>query len=351
MSRLLARHELLSILAAWGLSPETVGAISPVLDVFRVETPTGPLNLKWSRRSEDHLLFVARGLEYVYQRGFRSCSLPLPTTDGRPFLPYRGRHYLLFRWIEGERVTFIHRAELIASCCTLARFHAAARGFPAEGPGGDRRAWRKLLSSFARRQRELEESLRLIADRDLLAERQEDLWPAAAYHLALASFARRLLGPLKAQGGVFAEDCLCHNDVAARNFILTPAGEAALIDFDAMRRAPPLFDLWKIFRRALVRLDWSFEAGLAMLEAYEGISPLSPAELLALLALLAFPHKLWRLGRRFRKAEEEKEKQKYARRIRRLCAQTRSYGNFLTHLADLCRSKGATIEGMPVLED
>lgn len=344
---MLARQEVLSILAAWGFAPETVGAISPVLDVFRVETPTGPLNLKWSRRSEDHLLFVARGLEYVYQRGFRSCSLPLSTTEGRPFLAYRGQHYLLFRWIEGERASFTRRAELVASCRTLARFHAAARGFQTEEPGGHFHSLQRLLSSFACRQYELEESLRFIEKSEPIAA----LWPAVTYHLALASFARRLLGPLKAQEGIFAEDCLCHNDVAARNFILTPEGEAALIDFDAMRRAPPLFDLWKIFRRALARLDWAFEAGLAMLEAYESLFPLSPGELLALLALLAFPHKLWRLGRRFVKAKEEREQKKYARRILRLSTQTRAYAVFLARFAGFCRARGAAIEGLPVLED
>ncbi|NLG83602.1 MAG: phosphotransferase, partial [Firmicutes bacterium] len=149
-----------------------------------------------------------------------------------------------------------------------------------------------------------------------------------------------------------ATDSLCHNDVAARNFILTPEGEAALIDFDAMRPGPPLFDLWKIFRRALARLDWSWEVGLAMLEAYGEISPFSPTELLGLLGLLTFPHKLWRLVRRFHRAGEEGEKRKYARRIHRLWDQTRPYGQFLFDLAALCRAKGARMnEELPVLED
>ncbi|NLG84871.1 MAG: hypothetical protein GX493_09770, partial [Firmicutes bacterium] len=200
---MLAHREILSLLAAWGIPPETVGAIRPVGDVFRVETSRGPLNLKWSSRSARQLLLIVRGLEYVYQKGFHACAPPLPTADGRPFLPHGNRHYLLFPWIEGKKASFAARPELLAACRTLARFHVAAGGFSAAEPGKDLHIWQKLFSSFARRQRQLEESLRLFADHELFAP-SKNWQPVAAYYLALASFARRLLDRLKTEGGLFA---------------------------------------------------------------------------------------------------------------------------------------------------
>lgn len=340
---MIERAEILSLLDAWGFTPEMVGGIHPVLDVFRIETAVGPMSLKWSRRSGDRLLSVARGLEYVSENGFRSCRLPLPTKSGAPFLAQGGRHYLLFEWIEGERIDFSCPEQLAASCRTLAHFHLCGRGFDSSGG-----SFARLVRSLARRHRELQSFAGRAGRSEAGSGFERELGRALGYYLELAAFGRRLLAGIEPEAGATGESGLCHGDVAARNLILSPGGEVFLIDFDAMRPDLPLLDLWKLFRRAMTGLGWEAEAGLRIIDSYETVAPLRPGELAVLLALLAFPQKLWRLARRFYRGRHEGEEEKYTRKLRRFTSQSHAHASFLREFARLCRARGLAVEWPPL---
>ena len=337
---MIERAEILSLLDAWGFTPEMVGGIHPVLDVFRVETAAGPMNLKWSRRSGERILSVVRGLEYVSARGFRSCRLPLPTKSGAPFLARGERHYLLFEWIEGERIDFSRPEQLAASCRTLAHFHLCGRGFGSSGG-----SFARLVRSLARRHREL----RRFAGRAWAGEAgggfERELGKVFGHYLELAAFSRRAFAGIDP---TIDESGLCHGDVAARNLILAPGGEVFLIDFDAMRPDLPLLDLWKLFRRVMADLDWDVEAGFRIIDSYESMAPLRPGELALLLSLLAFPQKLWRLARRFYRGRPKAEEERYIRKLRRFASQRRAHAVFLHEFARLCRTRGLAVEEPPV---
>lgn len=337
------RAKIVSILAAWGYGPEDIGAIRPVLDVYRVETRDGPLNLKWTRHSDEMLVFVTSALRYLADRGFRQLRPPRPTVDGRPFHVVDGEHYLLADWIDGAQVDLARPEQLDAALRTLAGFHLASRGYKPP-PGANQRArWGMLLDSLAKRCVDLERFPSAAAARANQTGFDREIRAETEYYLSLAVFARELLlrsayRSLAARAA--AEGGLCHGDAAARNFILTPGGEVCLIDFDGLRQDLALTDLWKLFRRAMKGFAWDFGAGCRMLRAYEAVRPLSPDELEVLLALLSFPQKFWRLASRYYDGAYPWDEERFLRKLRKYTRQRQAHAAFLSSFAALCRARG-----------
>ena len=337
------RSQVLSLMTAWGYRPETIGDIRPILDVFRVETPDGPMNLKWTRHPDEKLLFILSALRYVWENGFHSIRLPLPTADGAPFLVRDGQHYLLSAWIEGTEVDLAVDTHLAGACQTLARFHRASLGYRPPPGLVVRERWGQMLESFASRCSELERFPKQAqAHRDPTGFDRE-IWRETDYYLGLATLARELLArssyrELAARARI--RGSLCHGDVAARNFILTPHAEVGLIDFDGLRQDLPLMDLWKLFRRTMKTFHWDVGFGLRILEAYESILPLSPAELEVLLALTAFPQKFWRLANRYYGGRDRIEEERFQRKLLKFTDERRAHAAFLGRLAGLCRERG-----------
>lgn len=337
------RETVLPFLAAWGYGPESVGAVEPVLDVYRIETRDGAKNLKRTRLSPDKLRFVLSGLQHLHRNRFRALCLPLPTKDGTPFLDRGGWRYLLSDWIEGRQADLGRPAELSAAVRTLAAFHQASRGYRPPMESNSRFHWGNLLVSFFKRCEEmrrlaLETRRRMAAtgfDREIRAE--------IDYYLALADFARDLLSAssYKALAAEAAEEGgLCHGDVAARNFIQTPRGDVFLIDFDGLRQDLPLMDLWKLFRRLMKTHGWDSGLGRSILRTYEDVKPLSPAELEVLLALTAFPQKYWRLASRYYGGRYAVQEESYQRKLRKYTRHREAHAAFVSDLAALCRERG-----------
>lgn len=339
------RDRVVALMEAWGYAPESIGGITPVLDVFRVETTDGPKNLKWTRHSDAMLVFVTSALRHQVQNGFTHLREPLPTRDGRPFLVHQGQHYLLSDWIEGQQADLTRPEELAVSCRTLALFHQASRGYRAPAGADLRRRWGLLHRSLAKRCLELAQLPRQAASRPTLTGFDREIWAETEYYLTLANFARKLLavsdyGALAAKAA--RQGSLCHGDVAARNFIVTPAGDVSLIDFDGLSQDLPLVDLWKLYRRAMKAFSWDAELGLKILEAYETVYTLSPAELEVLMALVSFPQKFWRLANRYYSGHYPGQEERFCRKLRKYTAQRKGHAGFLRRLAELCRSRGVT---------
>lgn len=340
------RGKVLPILAAWGYAREDIGPIQPVLDVYRVETPDGPMNLKWTRHSDAMLVFVTSALRYVTEHGFRHLCPPRPTVDGRPFHVAGGEHYLLSAWIEGTQVDLSRPEQLEASLRTLAGFHQASRGYKPP-PGANQRArWGQLLESLAKRCLDLERYPIVAAARSAQTGFDRAIKAETEYYLGLAVLARELLersAYRELAVRAASEGGLCHGDTAARNFIRAPGGEVYLIDFDGLRQDLALTDLWKLFRRAMKRFNWSFEAGQAMLQAYESVQPLSAAELEVLLALLSFPQKFWRLASRYYSGEYSWDEERFLRKLRKYTQQRQAHAAFISSFAAFCRARGVDI--------
>jgi len=339
------RELVLTLMKAWGYAPGSIGEIRPVLDVFRVETATGPMNLKWARHSDEKLLFILSALRHVAANEFHSLRLPLPTVAGEPFLVHDGQHYLLSEWIDGHQVDLTQHSQLSAACQTLARFHQASSGHRPL-PGVNMRARRgQLVQSFARHCHELERFPLQTTGHSRLTSFDQAIRTETDYYLALAKFALALLGgssyvDLAAQAA--NDGSLCHGDVAARNFILTPSGEVCLIDFDGLRQDLPLADLWKLFRRAMKAYHWNVDLGLGILEAYESVTSLSPRELEVLLALTCFPQKFWRLANRYYGGKYQVGEDRFYRKLRKYTTERLAHAAFLQRLAALCRDRGVT---------
>lgn len=335
--------KVIALLAQWGFTAESIGNIEPVLDVYRVETAQGPMNLKWTRHPDEKLLFIVSALHHLAERGFQQFSRPLPTVDGRPFLVHEGQHYLLSPWIEGRQADWGRTEELTASCRLLAGFHRASRGFKPQ-PGKPVRAlWGSMLPTLAKRCRELERFARLWTAGKPAGPFAEEARREADYYLALARFAFNLLKAssyrqMSSRGA--DQGGLCHGDVAARNFIWTTAGTVHLIDFDGIRQDIFLMDLWKLFRRLMKKFDWRIDLGAQVIAAYESVSPISARELEVLLALTSFPEKYWRLANRLHSGRFGGQEFKLHQKLKKYTAQRKAHAAFLSYLARCCRERG-----------
>ncbi len=344
------RGQILSLMAAWGYAPESIGEVRAVLDVYRVETADGPKNLKWTRHSDEMLLFVISALRHLEDNGFHHLRLPLATVDGTPFLVRDGEHYLLSDWIDGHQVDVIHPEQLAGSCRTLAYFHRASRGFRPPDGINVRQRWGELHYALGKRCHELEQFPRLAAKRGRLTGFDRAVAAETEYYLALANFARDMLAkssyrPLAAKAAL--EGSLCHGDVAARNFLVTPKGEVCLIDFDGLCQDLPLIDLWKFLRRAMKSLRWDTTLGLRILEAYESVTPFTSNELEVLLALVSFPQKFWRLANRYYGGRYRVEEDRFLRKLQRCTLDRQAHAEFLGELVRLCRERGAHSDWPP----
>jgi len=339
------RAKVLPLMTAWGYRGEMIGDIRAVLDVYRVETVNGVKNLKWTRHAEAKLEFILSALNYLTANGFNLLRPPIPTVSGPPFLVAEGEHYLLSDWIEGEKADFTSPSQLAGSCRTLALFHQASCGYRPPKDNHIRSRWGSMLNSLRMRCAELEAlSLRHLKPATGQTAFDRLVGEESQYYLRLSQTALALLDRSKYEElnlEMAVKGGLCHGDVAARNFIITPAGDVCLIDFDSMLQDLPLIDLWKLYRRVMKTFKWDFALGLGMLEAYESINPLSASELEVLLALLSFPQKFWRLANRYYGGRYRVDEARFHRKLVKYTGQSQAHALFLSRFARLCQTRGA----------
>jgi homoserine kinase type II len=114
--------------------PIPVGTINTNV---RVELAGGPLFLRINEgKSEDDVRREAAIVAHVAVRGVPT-PVPLATSDGEPFLRWRGEWISLFPWFPGRTLTRLEvtPAHAAAVGTALAHLHAASVGFPDHRPG------------------------------------------------------------------------------------------------------------------------------------------------------------------------------------------------------------------------
>jgi spore coat protein I len=225
----------------------------------------------------------------------------IPTLRGETTVYDQNQAYSLFDWIEGRQCDYRNKTELTQSIKVLADFHQKSCGFIPPERSNMRDHLGKCLRHFEERYQDL------LRFKSLAAANQQD--PFARIYLANAAaflpMAELAIAKMKISAySKLVERALiikpfCHGDPAARNFILTPAKEVFIIDFDSCRLDLPIMDLIKFTRRVMKKYRWRYPTAKLLIDQYQEVNPLTSSELAVMKAVFYFPQKFWRLAIRY----------------------------------------------------
>lgn len=320
---------LRELLQSWNIQAKH---IEPIRDVYKVRSVQGIVALKGNLLSQEQMRFIHCFLRHLHEQGFDEVITAIPTPDGRDFIVMEGVVYSLYDWIDGRRPDFRRMDELRAACQALSKMHRACHGFQPPSGTRPRKRWGRLVESHKKRRQELaafgetakskrflsrfdREYLKHLPDYLSLADRSLDTMDSEAYH--------ELVHEGKQMG------CVCHGDVAERNFIRKPDGTTWIIDLDSSRLDLPVMDLVKFIRRILKKSHWNPEVARTVIQTYQEFSPLRPGEIRLFESVIMFPQKFWRISDRYYHKQKFFSEEKAYDKLRNLIRQKNDFINFL----------------------
>ncbi len=290
--------DLQKILDHWGLK---LYRFEKVRDVYKVYTESGLKNLKLSPLVPARILFVHQAISHLNQRGFSKMTPLIPTKNGETSVFDQNFSYSLFEWIEGRQSDYRNKAELTDSMKVLADFHQKSSDFTPPLHSNMRDLLGKCLKHFEERYQDL------LRFKELARSSPKDQFSATylANVDAYLPMATEAIAKMKKSDYIkLVEQArrrkpFCHGDPAARNFILTPANEVFIIDFDSCRLDLPIMDVIKFTRRVMKKYRWQYQIAKLIIDSYQEVSPLTSSELEVMKAVFFFPQKFWRLAIRY----------------------------------------------------
>ncbi|OXL86850.1 sporulation protein [Paenibacillus sp. SSG-1] len=246
--------------------------IRRVKDVFRIRTRLGTYCLKGYDVQVEEVFYIARVFACLDERGFTRSPKVYPTTALSPVMIHQGSVYMLTNWVHGRQPDFGSAADLRKGLRSLARFHAAAEGFPAgEAPASRIRYFdlEKDVSDY----------------KDLLGcyENTRHLVPPCEEAIS------RLREPavLAAITAEQQASAFIHGDYNYPNLIKDKRGKLHLIDFENSSLHVRMKDLAHILHR---NFTWNAGGMLRAVEYYQRHRQLSAPDLSLLHALLSAPY-------------------------------------------------------------
>lgn len=288
------------------------------LDVISIETvkAVGKVKLedrnicfKRAKSSEEKVWFIYSAITHLIKNGFTKTVPFILTKAGLPFTKVNDQIFYATEWIEGDICQFAKPEDLKAGAVTLAQLHEYSKGFippPESKPKVVLGKWPKILKQ---RNNDLKKFKTLILAKNEKSDFDKLYLQNYNYYQGLADMACQVMNFNNYYQVLIDEaqkhHTFTHRDVADRNFIIVPNGEAHIIDFDYCRFDIRINDLLRMIERTLKDLQWNFDICRNILDAYQLVSPLKSAEYVVLFAFLLFPQKLWRTANRYYQNKEE----------------------------------------------
>lgn len=284
-------NELRAVLQAYGVRPRAMHLVTdnPRKPVWRIVNGQGEYFLKRMGMTPGRLRFVLAANEHLNRNGVRTPPV-VPTEAGALYAEGDGTLYVLTRAVHGTEPSYEQHLELITR--SLARFHAAGRGFVAPPDA-------EVHSHLGTWPDHMEKKL---AELDAFVARARATTPPDPFlrtFLAEAGWFQRQIRDCleRIRDGryqrwvekVRAEGCLCHQDYAASNLRLVD-GEVVVYDLDSVTHDLPARDLRKLFNKVMKKGRWDSSLARKMLAWYTEIYPLTADERAVLAVDLQFPH-------------------------------------------------------------
>ena len=293
---------LAAALSAYGLRPEAAILVSdkPGKPVWWLP---GDLYLKHLPYRAPRVRFALGAAEYLWRRGVAVPRL-VPTVAGELFAQVEGDCFALLEGVPGDPPDYGADLETVAAA--MARFHAGSRGYRVPPGGRDQDHRDTWIPGYVKGIGHLRAAAAMAQVGHPLAE---PLRSHASEALALARLALdRLAAAYPAAAGEAERDpILCHQDFAASNLRVDPAGRVVAFDLEGVARDLAPRDIRKLLNKvAKVAGRWRREDVERVLAAYGRERPLSQAERGVLVAELTFPHLMAGLSKKlFLRSEPE----------------------------------------------
>lgn len=305
-------------------------------NVYKVISEQGVWCLKRADLGESKARYLSAIQQYLEDTGFQKFARLVTTSRKSPYVKIGTNIYLVNEWLDGEKCDFNLIGHLESATRTLAEFHRFSQGFVVPSGARAKVMWNRWPQTFSWRLRDLTEfkeqalSKRWLSefDRKFLANvdyfynmGQQALRTFAFYNYPkVASMAREM--------GFFT-----HRDVAARNFIIGPDGEAYLIDFDYSRFDLRINDLCRLIERSLKKQRWEIDRAELIVDVYQEVNPLTKEELPILLGFFQFPQKFWRLADRYYGSKKEWPEKEFTSKINSIIQQRIEKDRFIRQFA------------------
>ncbi len=257
--------------------------------VWWINTGEGLKILKRVSSSEETLKYILDAVRHLSSRGVRLPKI-YRTKDGREYVCIDGVCYILMEAVEGTNPSYESVKELAAVVRGLAGFHKASAGF-SPSPGTKPKYHLGLWVDDYTEQ--LEDIKGFLKD-----ERFNSSEPLITREFPY--FARRAEDAVSGLRGreyeewshkVEAEGCLCHQDFAAGNLILTDSGGLCVLDMDSITVDIPARDIRKLLNKIMKKHGrWDMEKTKRILDIYQSENALSRSEWKVVMLDLMFPH-------------------------------------------------------------
>lgn len=308
--------------------------------VWWIQTTDGYKILKKISNSEDTLKYIISAVRHLIQNGIKIPGI-IKTKSGNDYVNINGTCYVLSDAISGKTPSYDSSRELMAIIRELARFHRAAAGFhPLEGtkPKNHLGIWVQDYTE------QIEDMNRFYRDelsvngKDSIGKFILNEFPyfnKRAYEAIEALKGREYSDWVEKAGKI---GCLCHQDFAAGNLIMTP-NEIYILDTDSITIDIPARDIRKILHKIMKKSGkWDMDLTRRVLDYYQSQNPLTQSEWQVVKMDIMFPHLfIGAMNKYYYQRDKEWSPQKYLQRLKEMAAFEKTIAPLLDNYQALTR--------------
>lgn len=331
-SAVIINHDLEKIL--YNQYQLQITGITPVKDVWCLETTKGTYCLKELLYRKEKVKFMISALDHLVKKDFSLMAQPVYNQKNQLYTQVHQHIFILTEWVAGHQCNFGQPTDLGTAAITLAKFHQQAQGYVS--PPGSRAQWREWPHTFLNRKNSLFKYKEQAQARAIKTNFDQLFLTHFDYYSQQAKLALNLINQGQYQqlmDQAQQNRCFTHQDVAGRNFIIAPTNTAYLIDFDMCRYDLRVIDLLRLIERTMKKCNWDFRMAELALNKYQTISPISKAEFNVLFAFLVFPQKYWRNAKRYYHHKRQLTEEKLTHKLNKIIAMRHQRHQFLQTFA------------------
>ena len=287
--------------------------------VWWIKTREGMRILKKISNSEDTLKFILDAVRHLSSNGVNLPAV-LKTRDGKDYVNHQDVCYVLTEAIDGRNPSYSSPNELNLVVSGLAQFHKSSAGFfPAQGTKP-----KYHLGLWVEDYWEQIEDINGLYKKELLNESINKTGEVIIREFPyFYSRAQMAINGLREQNytdwvkKAGKSGCLCHQDFAAGNLIVTRTNSLYVLDTDSITVDIPARDIRKLLNKVMKKLGkWDRNLTRTMLARYQEDNPLTASEWQVVKLDLMFPHLfIGAVNKYYYRRDKEWSEDKYLQRI------------------------------------
>lgn len=290
--------------------------------VWWIQTPSGYKILKKVSYSEATLWYILEAVNHLTKNGICIPEI-VKARDGREYTALEGSCYVISEAIEGKNPSYSSSSELSKIVAELAKFHKASAGF---FPNSDLKSKRHLGIWIEDYNQQIDDMYSFYTNESFLKENESI---GNLIKKEFPTFYERAKRAIEGLSGKEYKEwvesagktgCLCHQDFAAGNLILTPSGKLFVLDTDSLTIDIPARDIRKLLNKIMKKAGkWDLELTKRIINYYNAENPLTQSQWQVVKMDLLFPHLfIGAMNKYCYKRDKEWNSEKYFQRIKEM---------------------------------